>query len=113
MESRSYDKPLSLARVVLRGALTTLGAIVVMVWGLLTFLRDWSSTDDPSRKVGLAVCMGIVTFTLVFVVPGWRDVRYRRPRAVLALFAGAAVAVCVLAGLLIALLASVGSGRTD
>ena len=86
---------LSAWRAFLRGALTTLaGGVAFAVIG--SFLDGLGLPYSQPRNVAMTVGGALILLALVFVVPGWRDARYRRPRALLALLSGA----CVVAGLI-------------
>ncbi len=105
--------PVSALHAFLRGALTTLAGILVAV-ALASFLDGLGLPYSRARNVAVTVGEGLALVVLVFVVPGLRDARYRRPRALLALFAGACVVACVVGVAFVATLGMASGGaHTD
>ena len=105
--------PLSPTRAFLRGASTTLACILVAA-ALASFLDGVGLPYSRARNVAVTVGGAIGLVVLVFVVPGLRDARYRRPQALLALFAGALVVACAVGVAFVAILGMALSGtHTD
>ena len=105
--------PLSPARAFLRGALTTLAGILVAA-ALASFLDGLGLPYSRTRNVAVTVGEGLALVVLVFVMPGLRDARYRRPQALLALFAGALVVACAVGVAFVAILGmALGGMHTD
>ena len=105
--------PVSALHAFLRGALTTLAGILVAA-ALVSFLDGLGLPYSRARNVAVSVGEGLALVVLVFVVPGLRDARYRRPRALLALFAGACVVACAIGVVFVAILGmALGGTHTD
>ncbi len=104
---------LSAWRACLRGALTTLAASVACA-ALGSLLDGLGLPYSQPRNVAMTVGGALILLVLVFVVPGWRDARYRRPRALLALLAGACLVACLVGAVFVVFLGmALGRMHTD